>query len=104
MLDGFPKSLLEARNLFTDPRDWTQQELDSQASALTTNKVKDAKKAAPGKDVKGKAAPIDDVPEPRRLRNDLLPSALVRSTPYTIRPLNIQLNVLQSHTALPYDV
>jgi hypothetical protein len=88
VLDGFPSSLREARETFTDAREWQQEELaELQALQGEAEKACDAaakadkgKKA--GKDMKGAPGKvgvpaIDDVADPRHLVCDLMPSLLV---------------------------
>lgn len=92
VLDGFPKTLLEARTLFTDARTWTAEELEAQAAAEANIKAAAAQAEAKAKESKGKgkaedkskgakgapvASKIEDVPDPRALRHDLLPQVLV---------------------------
>lgn len=89
ILDGFPKTLREARELFTDPRDWSQDELNVNAeieAALSSNApaALGMKGGTPGKsDAKLAAATtakkaIDDVPEPRKILAQFMPDAVVK--------------------------
>ena len=99
VLDAFPSTLREARELFTDARDWTAQELADQtelaamaaqaeADAAAASKGAKGKKPA-GKDTKGggSSAPqssIDNVPDPRTALDNLLPNVLVRVAACTV--------------------
>lgn len=92
ILDGFPKTLREARELFTDPRDWSQAELDENAAidaALASKNPAAAGGGGGGKGTKpgkpdankggtaGLARGIDDVADPRTIRDDLMPNVMV---------------------------
>lgn len=89
ILDGFPKTLREARELFTDPREWSQNELDENAAieaalALKAPASLGNKGGKPGKsDAKIAAATtakqvIDDVTEPRKILAGFMPDAVVK--------------------------
>ena len=99
ILDGYPQTLLQARELFTDPREWTETELadrqelaqilelaagsSAAASGATAKGAKLLKGAKPGK---ADAAPtstrlttaVENVPDPRQLLSKLMPNAVVR--------------------------
>jgi Adenylate kinase len=75
ILDGFPKTLREARELFSDPVDSQDQPKPS------TPKVAEKKSAKGGAKTTAPAASTalpDDVPDPRAICRDLMPEALVR--------------------------
>ena len=88
ILDGYPKTLLEARELFTDAREWTEAEVRSHGE-LAAMMDEEAAAAAPAKGDKGKKKPdakaatpaaraIDDVADPRAVLPHLMPGMLVR--------------------------
>lgn len=86
ILDGFPKTLREARELFTEAREWTEEEVTEQA-ALQAALSSISAPPAPAKGAKGKGAAkqlagptrtIDDVADPRKLCQEWIPDALVR--------------------------
>jgi hypothetical protein len=86
ILDGFPKTLREAREWLTEPREWTAEESAEQAAlqaALTSmqstlSPVKGAKGKPPAKPSALPTRPIDDVADPRKLCQEWIPDALVR--------------------------
>lgn len=84
ILDGYPKTLREAREVFTNPRDWTPQELEEnaaieaalgqkQATSVSGKGTKTAKAGGAG----GALTVIDDVPEPRMVLEEFMPNAMV---------------------------
>lgn len=86
ILDGFPKTLREAQELFTDPREWTEEESAEQtaiqeALAAMSGPPPSAK-ATKGKGAaKAPAGPtrtIDDAAEPRQVCKEWIPNAIVR--------------------------
>ena len=95
ILDGYPSTLREARELFTDARDWLPEEVAENEALVALMAETDAAAAAgsaAGKGTKGKAAKgkaeskeeapaIDDVSGARSVRADLMPTLLVRPRP-----------------------
>jgi hypothetical protein len=89
ILDGYPETLLEARELFTDKRDFSEAELDDQkqlaglmeetcASGMVPGKAEKLKKPTVSKQPTAPAVSvIEDVPEPRTLRQAAFPNLLV---------------------------
>jgi hypothetical protein len=92
VLDGYPSTLCEARELFTDSRQWTAEET-ADADELSATAQADAEAAAAQKGAKGAKklakdtkpgsaqaqSAIDNVPEPRKLLEGLVPNVLVCS-------------------------
>lgn len=86
ILDGFPKTLREARELFTEAREWTEEESIEQAALQTalasmsgpTTPAKGAKGKGAAKPAAGPTRTIDDVADPRQLCQEWIPDALVR--------------------------
>lgn len=96
VLDACPSTLREAREIFTDPREWTEQErADAEEIAAMTAQT-EASAAAPAKGAKGAKgtkpakgdkpgsaraqSAVDNVEEPRRVLESLMPNVLVRRT------------------------
>lgn len=98
VLDGCVATLREARETFTDAREWSEEELAERAELATIAAEADAEAASAnagakgakggaakkaGKDAKPTSAraesAIDDVPEPRAVLHDMMPNMLVRS-------------------------
>jgi hypothetical protein len=89
ILDGFPETLLEARELFTDAREFSEAELENQKQLAAlmeeANEVGQASsKAEKGKKPSTPKQPavvggpvIEDVPEPRSVCMGTLPNLLV---------------------------
>lgn len=86
ILDGFPKTLREARELFTEASEWTEEEAAEQASlqaalasmSAPVTPAKGAKGKGAAKPAAGPTRTIDDVPDPRKLCQEWIPDALVR--------------------------
>ena len=88
ILDGFPKTLREARELFTDPREWSPAEIEENLAieAALGSKISagaGVKGAKAGEletkkgGARGLAKSIDDVADPRKTCDTLMPNVLV---------------------------
>ena len=81
ILDSFPKTLLEARHLFSEPRKLTAAELEATAPASSSGRSSRAQKD----EKKGKAGSTpDELKEPRALCLDIVPNALVGDTGWRV--------------------
>jgi adenylate kinase family enzyme len=80
VLDGFPKTLREAREVFTDPGSSEQQESEVAAAHSKPGEKKSGKGTGKAATASVSSLP-DDMPNilSRRLRIDLIPEALVRT-------------------------
>eukprot|EP00892_Ulva_mutabilis_P009907 jgi/Ulvmu1/7289/UM035_0077.1 len=84
IMDGFPRTLREARELFTDPWEWTPVELDENAAVEAAMAAKNptsaagkGNKAGKSDNKKGSISLMDDVADPRKTCKVLMPDYMI---------------------------